>query len=65
MHKTRESLDAQQEALQELSIEYCVLCGASTEYKRNDNINIRKWYVEGAGQLCEECYNRLYNNREK
>ena len=37
-------------------IEKCVVCDKDTEYKFNDNINFRFNYVEGAGQLCKECY---------
>jgi hypothetical protein len=38
----------------------CVLCGSSTEYDINCNINERKYYVEGAGQLCELCFAKIY-----
>jgi len=36
-------------------IELCILCGNETGYMLNTNINLRKNYVEGAGQLCEKC----------
>ena len=39
----------------ENEIEKCVLCGDKTPYKKSDNINIRKHYVEGVGQLCPMC----------
>ena len=42
------------------SIEKCVSCGEETPYKFSDNIFNRKWYVEGAGQLCESCFNKIY-----
>lgn len=35
--------------------EYCVLCGDKTPYVKSDNINIRKYFVEGVGQLCPMC----------
>ena len=38
----------------------CVLCGGKTGYKRNDPIQQRAYYVEGAGQLCESCYRETY-----
>lgn len=41
-------------------IEKCVSCGIDTEYHFMDNINYRKGYVEGAGQLCESCYTKTY-----
>lgn len=37
-------------------IEKCVSCGANTKYRFNDHIDFRLGYVEGAGQLCQECY---------
>lgn len=36
-------------------VEYCVLCGGPTQYKRTDSIHHRKNYVEGVGQLCASC----------
>jgi len=35
--------------------EKCVLCGDKTPYVKADNINIRKHYIEGVGQLCSKC----------
>jgi hypothetical protein len=42
------------------TIEKCVSCGEDTPYRLNENIFNRYHYVEGAGQLCETCYNRIY-----
>jgi hypothetical protein len=42
-------------------IEYCVLCGYETPYKRNTHIDMRLGYIEGVGQLCEKCYNKGSN----
>ena len=42
------------------TIEKCVSCGEDTPYRLNENIFNRYHYVEGAGQLCEKCYNRIY-----
>lgn len=56
MQKNRESIDIQQEAL----VEKCVMCGNFTQYKYSTPIFLRKYYIEGAGQLCEECYNNIY-----
>lgn len=38
----------------------CVICSESTEYHKDQNINERNYYIEGAGQLCEKCYKKLY-----
>jgi hypothetical protein len=39
-------------------IEKCVLCDKETNYRFNDHIDYRVRYIEGAGQLCIECYNK-------
>jgi len=38
--------------------DHCVLCGVETSYKRNTHIDMRHGYIEGAGQLCPNCYSR-------
>lgn len=47
----------------------CVMCSKPTQYKKHDHIDHRHYYVEGCGQLCKECYNRVYipesNNNDK
>ena len=39
-------------------VEKCVLCGDDTQYHFSDHIDMRVGYIEGAGQLCQSCYNR-------
>ena len=38
----------------------CVSCGKETDVPRTANVDTRYHYVEGAGQLCPECYIRIY-----
>ena len=38
--------------------DHCVLCGVETPYKRSTHIDMRTGYVEGAGQLCKNCYEK-------
>lgn len=40
--------------------EVCVLCKHLTNVKITENIKKRKYYVVGCGQLCKECYLKLY-----
>jgi hypothetical protein len=40
--------------------EQCVMCDSKTEYTKNTHIDQRKHYIEGAGQICEECYIKIY-----
>lgn len=42
--------------------ELCVRCGKETAYDINTPIIDRRWFVEGAGQLCEECWRIMYDN---
>lgn len=38
--------------------EKCVLCGEETPYHPSVHIDYRYGYVEGAGQMCNKCYNK-------
>lgn len=40
--------------------EKCTRCGRETEYEVSTPVTVRRYYVEGAGQLCEECFHILY-----
>lgn len=47
----------------DFSVDYkdtCVMCKAASEENKSTNITLRKYYVEGAGQLCKKCYNSVY-----
>ena len=33
----------------------CVVCGKETEYAKDTHVDVRKNYIEGAGQLCPDC----------
>ena len=41
-------------------IEKCVICGAKTPYRFSTPIDQRKFYVEGFGQICEDCDYEIY-----
>lgn len=43
-------------------MEKCVLCECITDVKKDIDINERKYYVQGAGQLCSECYKEIYES---
>jgi len=42
--------------------EKCVYCNSITPYKKSDDISIRDYYVEGAGQLCITCFFETYGS---
>jgi len=44
-------------------MEICIRCGKATNIPKDLNIDFRKTYVEGAGQLCGICYNLVYNTK--
>ena len=45
-------------------VEHCVVCGKLTEYRKDTPIDKRERYVEGAGQLCHECYRKIFLNKD-
>lgn len=40
--------------------EKCVSCEKETEEDVNTPIHYRDYYIEGAGQLCKDCWVELY-----
>ncbi len=38
--------------------ETCILCGKETHEEITTHIDFRTGYIEGAGQLCLQCYNK-------
>ena len=40
--------------------ELCIRCGKPTPYHPDTPITLRRYYVEGSGQLCEKCFYELY-----
>lgn len=40
--------------------EKCIRCGKETPYDINTPITVRRYYIEGSGQLCPLCYQELY-----
>lgn len=45
--------------------EKCVMCNTETNEYIHTNIDYRFYYVEGAGQLCKECYENVYDNKKQ
>ena len=41
--------------------ETCIMCGKETTTLKSAHVDFRSGYVEGAGQLCRECY--MISNR--
>lgn len=35
---------------------FCVCCGGITPYQVDTPVWVRKYYIEGCGQLCRYCY---------
>lgn len=40
--------------------ETCILCGRVVDIDVSTSTDLRHFYVEGAGQLCEKCYEKTY-----
>ena len=45
--------------------ERCVRCGKETEYDIHTPIAFRRYYIEGAGQLCKDCWKKLWPDPDK
>ena len=45
--------------------EKCVICGNETEYYLTTPIDFRENYIEGAGQVCPSCANRVNNSNTR
>lgn len=43
--------------------ETCVSCDEITHTRKDTPINQRFHYVEGAGQLCHDCYDYVYRSK--
>ena len=40
----------------------CSLCNDDSPYDRTKPINERVGYIEGSGQMCLDCYEKVYGN---
>ena len=43
-----------------MKLDKCVMCGKKTRYAEEVPLELREHYVEGAGQMCTECYTKIY-----
>ena len=41
-------------------MEKCVACGVETDIPIDKPVDVRYHYVEGAGQLCKSCWEKIY-----
>jgi len=48
----------------ESELEKCVSCWEKTDIRKDAQIDLRGYYVEGAGQLCKDCYIRIYSDEK-
>lgn len=44
--------------------EPCVLCQHETEVDKETPSYMREHFIDGAGQLCEDCYVEIAKNKE-
>jgi len=43
------------------NLEHCVICDVETDIPVTQHVDYRQFYVEGAGQLCQYCYYKVYD----
>ncbi len=41
-------------------LDVCIKCGCLSEYSKTLPIDFRNYYIEGAGQLCQKCFEKTY-----
>lgn len=58
-NQTKADKDPAQRA-EESPYESCICCHHRTDQMKSQAVWERNYYVEGAGQLCRDCYNRVY-----
>jgi recombinational DNA repair protein (RecF pathway) len=42
--------------------ENCIRCGRPTPYDINTPVHLRRYYIDGSGQLCEQCFSQIYSS---
>lgn len=45
---------------QDKEYEICVCCHKQVKIFKDEEIEFRPFYIEGAGQLCYDCYHKIY-----
>lgn len=45
-------------------MDLCVYCRTKTEYRKDTPIKNRFGYIQGAGQLCRQCYMEIYSGEQ-
>jgi len=50
--------------MEEKAKDICVLCGEETTIDSDTHIDARDFYVEGVGQLCWNCWNKIYGDED-
>lgn len=60
-----ETIKKNNESKNEIIYDMCVICGKETPYPREMDIELRFCYIEGAGQLCEDCCKQIYEEKNK
>ncbi len=38
----------------------CVICDCETQFDIDEHLDFRLGYIEGCGQLCLNCYDKVY-----
>lgn len=48
----------------EYKYDTCILCKEATEYAEMDPVAARTFYVEGTGQLCQACFDKVAHEEQ-
>lgn len=45
--------------------EHCIICKQKLNILKATPVEKREFYIFGAGQMCDKCYNKFKNNLSK
>ncbi len=60
IYRSKMELKKERRCIEGNELEKCVSCGNETNVKVKTRVDMREYYVEGAGQLCVGCYTKIY-----
>lgn len=46
-----------------IPLEKCIVCNIETNVPVSEHVDHRNYYIEGAGQLCKECFESVNSKK--
>lgn len=61
--ETIEKKTTDKKELNTKKLEHCICCHIGLDIPVDLELDYRSFYVEGAGQLCYDCYHKIYRSK--